>query len=243
MPKLINRLDAIRFSLIPKKLYLGRQARRASNKVEKELKLLEYLVPQNTNAIDGGANKGIYSYYLSRLCRQVHAFEPNPTMYNYLSAAVPNNVITYQLALSDTNGEASFQVPTTAKTFHHTRGSLLEVQGEKGETGVVRIDVKVVTLDSLQLDNIGFIKLDLEGNELAALKGAQQLIENNRPVILAEATNTGGSSASELVDYLEAFAYTPLVFKHNQLMDFGKDTADNIEHNCIFLPRQTYRKP
>jgi FkbM family methyltransferase len=238
MPKLISRFDAIRFPLIPKRLYLGRQARRASNKVEKELKLLEYLVPKNTNAIDGGANKGIYSYYLSMLCQQVHAFEPNPTMYAYLKAAVPNNVITYQIALSDVIGQASFNVPTTANTFHHTRGSLLEVQGEKGETGVVCIDVEVVTLDSLQLDNIGFIKLDLEGNELAALMGAQQLIEKNRPVILAEATNTGKSSASDLVDYLCEQEYTPLLFKDNQLMDYGKNTAANITHNCIFLPRQ-----
>jgi len=238
MPKLISVYDAIRFPLIPKKYYLGRQARRASNKVEKELKLLEFLVPKNTNAIDGGANKGIYSYYLAKLCKQVHAFEPNPTMYAYLKAAVPANVTAYQLALSDSCGEATFNVPTTSGQFHHTRGSLLEVQGEKGETGVIRIDVKVETLDSMQLDNIGFIKLDLEGNELAALKGAQQLIEKQRPVILAEATNTGSSSATDLVNYLTERDYTPLVFLNNRLMDFGDKTADNIKHNCIFLPRQ-----
>lgn len=238
MSRLISHFDAIRFMLIPKKLYLKRQARRASRKFEQELEMLRFLVPPLSNAIDGGANKGIYSYYLSSLCKTIHAFEPNPTMYSYLKAAVPRNVKTYQAALSDTAGTAIFNIPTTGKKIHHTRGSLLNVQGEKGETGVEQIEVQVLTLDSLNLTDIGFIKLDIEGNELAALRGAENIIRRDRPVILVEATNVGNSSANELVDYLQKLHYLALPFNDNRLAYFADAPGNNIKHNCLFLPDQ-----
>lgn len=242
MSKLISRSDAIRFALIPKKLYLKKQARRSSRKFEQELDMLRFLVPANSNAIDGGANKGVYSYYLSKICKTVHAFEPNPIMHAYLKAAVPRNVKTYQAALSDTSGTATFNIPTTGKKIHHTRGSLLKVQGEKGETGVENIGVQIFTLDSLGLTNIGFIKLDIEGHELAALRGAENIIKRDRPVIQVEATNVGGSSANDLVNYLQNLGYLALPFNDGRLTYFSETPGNHIKRNCLFLPDQSLCK-
>ncbi|MDF1644353.1 MAG: FkbM family methyltransferase [Pseudomonadales bacterium] len=233
MSKLISTYDALRFPILPKKTYLKYQAKRATNRQEHELALLPHIVPRNCNAIDGGAHKGIYSYYLSKLCQNVEAFEPNPTMYNYLKAAVPKNVNTYEVALSDKPGPATFHLPTSPGRFHHTQGSLMDVSGD---TGAATIDVEVKTLDSYQLSNIGFLKLDLEGYELPALKGAANLIERDRPVVLAEATGIGSSSPDELVDYMLDSGYIALVYNEGRLLHYGKNPNTKITHNCIFLP-------
>jgi len=236
MSRLISKFDAIRFPLIPKKSYLKYQAQRASRKGEQELGLLRFLVPGNRNAIDGGAHKGIYSYYLSKICNQVYAYEPNPTMYAYLKSAVPENVVTYETALSDYVGKSQFSVPTSPGRYHHTQGSLM---GVTGSTGAVQIDVDVKTIDSYKLDDVGFIKLDLEGHELAALKGGLELLDNCRPVILAEATGVGGSSPEELVQFMVKLNYCPLVFNDGRLKFFGEQAGNNITHNCIFMPNES----
>lgn len=235
MSHLISKFDAMRFPLIPKKAYLKYQVHRASHKGEQELGLLRFLVRENCNAIDGGAHKGIYSYVLSQLCRQVHAFEPNPTMYAYLKSAVPANVVPYEAALSDFIGKEKFNVPTSPGRFHHTQGSLMDV---KGATGAAQVTVEVRTLDSYPFEDVGFIKLDLEGHELAALKGAQKLLEDCRPVVLAEATGVGGSSPDELVGYMVDLDFSPLVFNAGTLKYYGENTGRRITHNCLFIPNE-----
>jgi len=120
MPELITLKDKIRFALLPKKQYLGYQARRASRRGEPELELLKFLIPRGRNAIDGGTHKGIYSWYLSKFCAQIHAFEPNPIMFNYLRQSVPDNVSCYEAALSKETGHATFHIPTSKGRFHVT---------------------------------------------------------------------------------------------------------------------------
>ncbi len=132
MTEPISIKDKIRFALLPKKIYLGYQARRASRKGEPELELLKFVVPRGRNAIDGGAHKDIYSWYLSGLCREIYAFEPNPAMFNYLRKAVPGNVTCFRAALAKETSKAQFNLPTSQGRFHHTQGSLLGVTGPTG---------------------------------------------------------------------------------------------------------------
>jgi FkbM family methyltransferase len=200
--------------------------------------MLQFLVRPGSGAVDGGAHKGVYSYYLSPLCRQVHAFEPNPAMYDYLCKAVPANVMTYQMGLSDLSGKATFNVPRSGSKTHNTRGSLQDVTGE---SGAHRLEIQVVDLDSMGLENIGFIKLDVEGNEYAAIRGATKLIQESRPVILAELTGVGGNPPEQVVGLLEEWDYLPVVTIDGRLRYFGADTPGNIHQNCLFLPREDSR--
>jgi FkbM family methyltransferase len=233
--KLISLKDKLRFALIPKKNYLGYQAKRASRKGEPELELLKFIVPKGRNAIDGGAHKGIYSWYLSPLCESIYAFEPNPVIFAYLRKAVPRNTTCYQAALSDKAGKANFNLPTSKGRFHHTRGSLLNVTGATGRK-IVSVEVRVI--DQYDFQNIGFIKLDLEGSELDAIRGAQKLIERDRPVLLLEVMGVGGSSKEDLNAHLVGMGYLPLVFKDGRLRYFGMEPGREFTHNCVYLPRE-----
>ena len=235
MAELITIKDKIRFALLPKKIYLGYQAKRASRRGEPELELLQFVVPRGRNAIDGGAHKGIYSWYLSKLCREIYAFEPNPTMFNYLLKAVPGNVTCFKAALAKKTGKAHFNLPTSKGRFHHTQGSLLDATGP---TGHEVLEVEVHTIDQHDFQDVGFIKLDLEGAELDAILGADKLIERDRPVVLAEATGVGGSSSEDLSQHMMKLGYVALVFQDNRLRFFGKEASGQITHNCFFLPEE-----
>lgn len=54
------------------------------------------------------------------------------------------------------------------------------------ESGPNRSEVRTVTLDSLNLGKVDLLKLDIEGAELAALRGAARLVQESRPAIIFE---------------------------------------------------------
>lgn len=228
--------EDIKLLLQPKRLYLPRQARRYARKTEKEIGLLPHLVPAGCTAIDGGANKGVYSWWLSKLCRRVLAFEPNPRMYAYMSRAVPSNVEPKRLALAGAEAVRTFNLPTTSGKKHHTRGSLYEVAaGSRTDS----FEVQAISIDSLGLDELGFIKLDVEGAELECLRGATVTLERCRPVVMCEVTGVGGSSPAELFAFLIGLGYEVFALADARMQYHGRN-PEHIpsERNCVFLPNQ-----
>ncbi len=229
-------LENLKLALQPKKLYLPRQAKRYARKTETEIGLLPHLVRRGCTAIDGGANKGVYSWWLSKLCKQVLAFEPNPTMHAYLSKAVPGNVITHQKALAREPGKRTFTLPTTSGKVHHTRGSLYDV--EAGSQSMT-FEVETINIDSLTVADLGFIKLDLEGAELECLQGAEQTLGTHRPVVMTEVTGVGGASSADLFQFMLDRGYEVFALFDARLEYHGRD-AEKIpaERNCVFIPNQ-----
>lgn len=55
-----------------------------------------------------------------------------------------------------------------------------------GSSFLVNPSIKVITLDSLNLQNISMIKIDVENHENEVLEGAKQTILNNKPIIFIE---------------------------------------------------------
>jgi len=229
-----GRLEDLKLKFQPKKLYLPRQARRYARKTEREIGLLPHLVPAGCTAIDGGANKGVYSWWLSQLCSRVIAFEPNPQMFAYMSKAVPANVEPHQLALAGDEGVRRFNLPTTDGKVHHTRGSLYSVEaGSDNKT----FEVRTTTIDAQGLTDCGFIKLDLEGAELEALRGASETLKRCKPVVMTEVTGVGGSSPAELFDDMIGRGYEVMVIVDARLQYFGRDPKKiPSERNCVFMP-------
>lgn len=155
-----------------------------------------------TTAIDAGANYGIMSYNLNSKFSKICAFEVDNQVRECLKKNVKkfqlNNVEIYDCGLSDR--EESVSLTYLKNTF----GTHIN----KNVSG----DNICKTLDSFDLTEIGFIKLDCEGYEPYILKGAEQTIKKYRPVILMEEKNYSGRYYGEkgnlAVDLLLEWGYT-----------------------------------
>ena len=150
--------------------------------LEREIDLLASLVPENSIAIDVGANHGTYTFPLAKLAREVVAFEPIPACAATVEAwAIRRNVKVYNSGLGDVDGCLKLFLPRINGRVFTTRASFARCDSE-----CLEVNVPVTTLDSYDLADVGFIKIDVEGFELNVLHGAERLISSCKPTLLLE---------------------------------------------------------
>ncbi len=172
-------------TLIPAPFYWRLRAWRERRRGEREIALLPILVDGRRVSIDVGANKGVYTYWLARYSRHVYAFEPNPKIFRILkaSAARAPRVTLSPIALSDASGRAQLHVPRTESGYSNQRATLHE---QSPGCAYGELEVETRRLDDEGIDEVGFIKIDVEGHEFAVLDGAAETIRRDRPVLLIE---------------------------------------------------------
>ncbi len=129
--------------------------------------------------IDGGANVGEYSADMRAQYpdAEIFAFEPTPKLFEGIRKrfADDRKITCYPQALGERKGKAVFHV--TADTVS---SSLLEQADPAARSASEAIEVEVAALDDWAGDRVLArpvrLKLDIEGNELAALRGAARLL-------------------------------------------------------------------
>lgn len=134
-----------------------------------------------TTAVDIGAHVGTYTVVMSRAVGpegKVIAIEPQPKLFRELVLNMglnkATNVDFYFAAAAEREGRIELS-PLVPKN-----------EGSTGLVGGTGEYVDLITLDSLNLENVGFIKIDTEWMENAVLDGAKQTIERNKPAIVIE---------------------------------------------------------
>jgi FkbM family methyltransferase len=148
---------------------------------ERELRWLDRLCPQHGTALDVGTWYGPWTFRLARRAGRVVAIEPMPRLARLLERTAPPNVRVVRAAASDQPGTASIW---TSADGAGVRGvsSLL-----RREVHSRSVDVPLVTVDSLDLTEVTFVKIDVDGHEVPALRGAAGIVRRDRPVLLVEA--------------------------------------------------------
>ena len=141
--------------------------------------------------IDVGANVGRYTCYMSHCVGEggrVLAFEPILESFSLLTENVRScqatNVSLYHVALSSENAVVNMSVPEDPQTRLSNY-----YEAHIAPSGV---PVLCLTLDSFSLPHaVRLIKIDAEGHDLHVLKGAQRMIQRDRPVIIVEGWESG----------------------------------------------------
>ena len=172
---------------------------------EPELARLERLVPPGCRtAVDAGANIGLYTLRLAKLCRTVYAFEINPGVTVHLQRARLPNVNLMHVGLSSAEGPAVLYIPLLRGRMP-LEGWASLTRGNCPDTDVhAEIIGQVRTLDSYGIVDLDFMKIDVEGHEIELLKGARETLTRSRPRILAEAKNL-----QPVADLLAPLGYRP----------------------------------
>ena len=170
---------------------------------------------------DLGANLGQYTLLSSKNVGKtghVHSFEPSSRMFNELEFNVSLNELSDICTL---NNAAVSDISGTAKLSKYEPGyevfASLGSQARESTSIVGHEEVKTIRLDdyieSAEIDHVDFMKIDIEGAELLALRGAEKLLSQKKsPAILLELadinTDGFGYKAIEIWDYLEHFGYS-----------------------------------
>lgn len=157
-----------------------------------EIDTLSHFIEKGDVIIDVGAFIGTHARAFSTLTTEsgkVYAFEPNSSIYSYLEENASNsstlNIETFPFALGVTDGTMN----VIGSADSNRGASYLDVTGN--------IDCQTIAevkqLDSLNIRQVDFIKIDVEGMEFAVLAGAQRTVNLYQPTIFLE-TNSLESS-------------------------------------------------
>ena len=217
------------------------RARRIFRHGERELRILHLLVDSNKESIDVGANKGVYTYFLLKFSRRVHAFEPNPFVYKDLSRCRLDNLSLYQCALSDRSGSETLWIPPHPRLKYNHPSSHLR---SDHKSGGISIGVQLEKLDNFGLDNIGFMKIDVEGHESHVMRGAIETIKINKPIMLIEIESRFiGESYKNTIRAIKDMGYHALCLDGETVLDplsLGEDQRSirgKRINNFLFIPR------
>lgn len=183
---------------LPFKLWL--QCRFQS--AEAELTHLDRLATRPGSAIDAGANIGLYSLRMSRLFNKVYSFEIDAETSRDLKECRLPNVEIFDVGLSNRTGEAKLYIPVLASGMRLDGWASLESGDCPDAKQYVEKNVTLKPLDSFEIDDCSFLKIDVEGHELHLLEGAVKTIQRGRPVILVEIRDRNEAPVFHLLESL-----------------------------------------
>ena len=176
------------------------------------------LIKEGDVVVDGGAALGDHTCaYLQKVgtTGTVHAFEPNPDMFECLQYNCPTALL-HNCGLSDRLSEMYLD----ANALNAGASFLKNVQGKNERV------VTTIALDSLVLPRLDFLKMDIEGMELFALRGAQETILRCKPIIVMEINEPCLSrynvTSNDIKLFLNKLCYTFRIF-------LGEETNSHYE--------------
>jgi FkbM family methyltransferase len=177
---------------------------------EKEFfRVADELLSQGGVFFDVGANYGLFSFGLAKkFCEVVHfhLFEPNPLLVRSIEKTRElyhsMRSVVNEVAVSNENGFVLFDVDPGQTGRSH----ITEVGG--GPVSSIKLDDYII---AAQLERIDFVKLDIEGYELAALRGAERALRNRtiKAVYFEyfEKCLVRVAPPSVLIEYLESLGF------------------------------------
>lgn len=201
---------------------------------EDEVLMYDTFLNYDDVAIEIGAYIGALTVPLSRRCKKVFAFEPQPESYTLLCMnLIQNNVLNV----------TAFPYAAGAKNEVVKISTIAEIDTALGDYMGVEIGSGGCLIEQHALDNmnfndkINFIKMDCEGSELDTLKGAEKLITRYYPLIYTE--NNRPAKSLALVKWLKDHGYRcywhrpPLYRENNYRKYIDNIFGDNGSINMI----------
>lgn len=175
---------------------------------EQTLEVMRRVLRRDSNTIDVGCHEGAVLKEMLRLAPDGvhHAFEPLPGFANGLRRTFGGrpNVHVHELALSDQEGEATFQHVVSNPGY----SGLRKRRYDRPDETLQEIRVRTARLDDLLPNShrVDFVKIDVEGAELLVLRGAAATLARCRPTVVFEhgpgAADCYGARPEEVHDLL-----------------------------------------
>jgi len=157
---------------------------------EEILLIIKSFLNKNKIVIEVGAHIGTWSIPLSKVVPKVYSFEPQSSIFKILKMNMDlnsaNNIeaINAGLCHTDTTYRMNSFITENNERIYLTNDYSMPVNYQGAYLGEAGEEVKLTSLDSLELDNVGLLIVKANGTEKLALVGSQNTINSNLPIIL-----------------------------------------------------------
>lgn len=163
-------------------------------------RFIEYCNTQNKRfrtVLDIGAWCGTWTKKMEAYSKRIVSFEPDPVHFHCLEKNCTINCIPRNQAVGSDNGFISLSED------NFTQAKRVVGDGK----------IQMVTVDSLEYDNVDLIKIDVEGYEMEVLKGAEETLETCQYLMIELNNNSKkyGSSNAKIEKYLAEKGYKVLI--------------------------------
>lgn len=224
---------------------------------EPELDVIDFALEPDEKALDIGANFGLWTYHLERHMStgRVIAFEPIPSTFATLQLVARllrfRNAEMHRLGCSVKGELAPFAVPlqdsgAIAAGLAHLDGRPSIQLGAEDEIPAQKLKeiwCEVVALDELLpgMDGVAFVKCDIEGAELLAFRGAEQLIRRNRPTVVCEVNSSFlkgfGFRVEDVIGFFKEKQYTAYLYRRDESPSLWElESESGVEsQNLVFI--------
>jgi len=214
----------------PKDLYVGRAL--IENKVFSPDEFRGWLpyLHKGATVLDIGANLGGHTFAFAKAVGKkgaVYAIEPQPALFHMLAGSVALTGCSWvwpRWCACGAEEGVVFIPPLDYNKANNFGGVELGAQTEG-------YPVACVPVDAWGMDDISFMKIDVEGMELDVLKGAEQTIARCRPVLVVEADR--GPQFAPLLDWMLRAGYHPYL----QTPSLGLQWPSVRSKNLLCLPK------
>ena len=154
--------------------------------------------------LDVGANIGNHSLFFSKIFDHVISFEPFFKTYKILeiNSLLVDNVKTFNFGISDSDK----QMPAAVSEGNLGATRLVDPGDDFDETlNLKKLDT---FLEEKKIKEVSYVKYDIEGHEIFALRGSEQIIKNSSPIISLELEMTKHyKNCLEAIKFIEKCGY------------------------------------
>lgn len=188
--------------------------------------------------LDIGANIGVMTYFLSKknTDSEVFSFEPMPSNLRVLKKIITryklDNVKLMPIALGNETGEVEMVLPKVDDVNMHglshvVHDSITDFnEGDHFNVPIKRLD----ELTELSGKRVSGIKIDVENFEYFVLKGANEILKKDHPLVYAELWDN--ENREQCFDLMRSLGYKILVVEGNKCLEF--DVDNHTKQNFIF---------
>lgn len=198
------------------------------------IRQLQRLSEKDMIFVDVGCNIGAFSLNMAGYVSKVISFEPNPRTLVYLRRNVElngfKNIEVVPKGLSDVPGEAELFIQSLGSSSFHKHKQI----GDSERVQLTTLDEYLASKGDSRVD---ILKVDVEGHEMACLKGAEKTIDqqDKMVIVLEMDANTfkAGYSKEDYLDFMERKGFKPYAprafpFSLKRMTDIPDDYGDNV---------------
>ncbi len=213
--------------------------------------ILRRAVMPGDRCLDLGANMGWHTTLMMQLVGErgeVHGFEPVPQTFELLQGNVElnkrfENVFINNVALGEKGGVVEMVLVKGQPDGHAAVATVDLESAEKIESDIITLDSY---LDEHNLNEIDFVKADIEGSELPMLRGAHKLFEQEIPPIfeieMALATSTQfGYTPNDIISFIgskRSFEFHVIDERNAKLKKIDGFERSDIGANVLCVPTE-----